>query len=117
MEANRGINLYNTETEAITDLKRRGFTANLEYLDNTFRAVDNGKAFKAEELTIVERHRFEGASDPDDESVVYAIESRDGIRGTLVDAFGPYPWTEIDVPPDRGPRFGVTCTTSGGGAT
>lgn len=52
--------------------------------------MDNGKSFKAEELTIVERHRFEGASDPDDESVVYAIESQDGIRGTLVDAFGPY---------------------------
>jgi len=29
-------------------------------------------------------------ADPDDESVVYAIESQNGIRGTLVDAFGPY---------------------------
>ena len=52
--------------------------------------MDNGKAFTAVELTIVERHRFEGASDPDDESVVYAFESRDGTRGNLVDAFGPY---------------------------
>ena len=35
-------------------------------------------------------HRFEGESDPDDMSVVYAIESQDGTRGVLVDAFGTY---------------------------
>ena len=40
--------------------------------------------------TIREFHRFEGVSDPDDMSIVYAIESRDGTRGTLVDAFGVY---------------------------
>jgi hypothetical protein len=34
--------------------------------------------------------RFEGVSDPDDMSVIYAIESRGGLRGTLVDAFGVY---------------------------
>jgi len=29
-------------------------------------------------------------SNPSDESVVYAIESRDGVRGTLIDASGAY---------------------------
>ena len=32
----------------------------------------------------------EGASDPDDMSIVYAIEGESGARGTLVDAFGAY---------------------------
>jgi len=39
---------------------------------------------------IREYHRFEGVSDPDDMSIVYAIESQSGTRGTLVDAFGVY---------------------------
>ena len=39
---------------------------------------------------IAEYHRFEGVSDPGDMSIVYAIETRSGIRGTLVDAFGVY---------------------------
>ena len=43
------------------------------------------KAFNATEI-----YRFEGVSDPDDMAIVYAIESRDGTRGTLVDAFGVY---------------------------
>lgn len=77
-------------TEAIQDLKRRGFTSNFEFLNNTFRAMDSGKTFQANDLTIVEHHRFEGASDPDDMSVVYAIEASDGTRGILVDAFGVY---------------------------
>jgi len=52
--------------------------------------VGSGRTFKAEDLTIVEHYRFEGASDPDDVSVVYAIETADGIRGTIADAFDVY---------------------------
>jgi hypothetical protein len=83
-------NQYRSVAEALAGLARRGFTANFEYLDETFTAVDLGRSFAAEALTIVEHHRFEGVSDPDDMAVVYAIESRDGIRGVLVDAFGVY---------------------------
>jgi hypothetical protein len=54
------------------------------------RAAEGGRTFRADELLIREFHRFEGVSDPDDMSIVYAIESRDGTRGTLVDAFGVY---------------------------
>ncbi|WP_315817399.1 hypothetical protein [Paraflavitalea speifideaquila] len=32
---------------------------------------------------------MEGNSDPADEAVVYAIESRQGEKGVLVDGFGP----------------------------
>lgn len=84
------VNQYRNVVEALAELARRGFTANFEYLDDAFTAVDLGRSFLAEALTIVEHHRFEGASDPDDMAVVYAIESRDGIRGVLVDAFGVY---------------------------
>jgi len=34
--------------------------------------------------------RFEGASDPGDISIVYAVESTNGWQGTIVDAFGVY---------------------------
>ncbi len=32
----------------------------------------------------------EGAADPDDMAILYAIKSSRGTRGTLVDAFGVY---------------------------
>lgn len=84
------VKTYETMTEALEDLQKRGFTANFEFLNNTFQALDSGKAFQSGDLTIVEHHRFEGVSDPDDMSVVYAIEAADGTRGILVDAFGVY---------------------------
>ena len=84
------VNQYSSVTEALDELAQRGFTANFEYFDDAFTAVDSGRTFRAEELTIVEHHRFEGASDPDDMAVVYAVESRDGTRGVVVDAFGVY---------------------------
>ena len=84
------VNQYRTVTEALDELARRGFTANFEYLDGAFIAVDLGRAFEAEDMTIVEHHRFEGASDPEDMAVVYAVESRDGVLGVVGDAFGVY---------------------------
>lgn len=81
---------YTSMVEAIEELKKRGFTANFEFLDHTFRDVSSGRTFKADELTIVEHYRFEGVSDPDDMSVVYAIESDDGRKGIVADAFGLY---------------------------
>ena len=44
----------------------------------------------AADLVIREFHRFEGISDPDDMAIVYAIESKSGVRGTFADAFGVY---------------------------
>jgi hypothetical protein len=53
-------------------------------------AVNSGRTFRAEDLTIVGHFRFEGVSDPDDSSIVYAIESDDGTRGIIADAFPIY---------------------------
>ena len=84
------VKLYTNMIEAIQDLKRRGFTANFEFLGQSFCDVDSGRTFKAHELTIVEHYRFEGESDPDDMSVVYAIEIDGGPKGIIADAFGLY---------------------------
>ena len=84
------VKRYTNMLEAIEELKKRGFTGNFEFLDQTFRDVDSGRTFMADELTIVEHYRFEGASDPDDMSVVYAMESDDGLKGVIADAFGLY---------------------------
>jgi alkylation response protein AidB-like acyl-CoA dehydrogenase len=87
--------LYTSMAEALQDLVKRGFTANFEFLDKTFRDVNSGRTFQAENLTIVEHYRFEGASDPDEMSVVYAVESDDGTKGVIADAFGVYANPEL----------------------
>jgi hypothetical protein len=97
---------YATVLEAIQGLNERGFIENLELKGNVLQAVGSGRTFNAPELTIVEHHRFEGASDPDDMAVVYGIESKDGTRGVLIDAYGVYADPQLSEflknVPDRG---------------
>jgi hypothetical protein len=42
------------------------------------------------DFETVEFHRFEGNSNPSDMGVVYAIETKDGERALLIDAYGTY---------------------------
>ncbi len=86
---------YRTMTEAVKGLQERGFTANFEFAAGLVHDVTSRRTFRADELTIVEHHRFEGSSDPDDMSVCYALEARDGTRGVFVDAYGTYASTEV----------------------
>jgi hypothetical protein len=72
------------------DLRRRGFTEQFKVVGGKLRAVESGKVFGADQVVIAEYHRFEGVSDPDDMAILYGIETRSGIRGTLADAFGVY---------------------------
>ena len=83
-----------TEIETLAgvmdDLARQGFTEHFTAVDGGLRAEESGKTFPASGLAIAEYHRFEGASDPGDMAILYAIEARGGVRGTLADAFGVY---------------------------
>jgi len=72
------------------DLTRRGFTEHFQVVDRSLRAVGKGESFPSDRVMVSEFHRFEGVSDPDDMAILYGIETRSGLRGTLTDAFGFY---------------------------
>jgi len=84
-----------TLDRVIEDLKERGFVERFDVRDGQLRALGSGRTFDAEDITIREYQRFEGVSDPDDASIVYAIETGSGTKGLLVDAFGPYANPEV----------------------
>jgi hypothetical protein len=79
-----------TVSQVLEDLDRRGYTEHFTPAGGRLRAVNEPGRFAADEVVVSEYHRFEGVSDPDDMSIVYAIETRSGVRGTLTDAFGTY---------------------------
>jgi len=75
----------------LDDLQARGFAEHFRVVDGRrLRAIGAGSTFTPSQVRIPECHRFEGVSDPDDMSILCAIETRSGVRGTLVDAFGVY---------------------------
>ena len=81
---------YATLASAIDGLARSGFREHFKMTAGKLLALDSRASFNAAELVVRAYHRFEGVSDPDDMAIVYAIESHNGVRGTLVDAFGVY---------------------------
>jgi hypothetical protein len=74
----------------IAAFDEEGFTEHFAVREGRLVGLESGARFEASEVVIRHIERFEGVSDPDDMSVVYAIESRSGVRGTLTDAFGIY---------------------------
>jgi hypothetical protein len=46
------------------------------------------KFYNPEDLKIIRTYRFEGESDPEDNSVIYIIEATDGLISYSMDAYG-----------------------------
>jgi hypothetical protein len=85
-----GVNQYSSVSEALRDLNTRGFTDSFTVEPTGLRSMATGMFVNPEEITIVEYHRFEGETNPDDMSAVYALEYGEGKRGIIVDAYGAY---------------------------
>ena len=82
---------YDTVTGALQDLKLRGFTIDFNIAFDKIICSKNETILNPHEFEIVEVYRFEGDSNPDDEDVVYAIESKDGkLKGSMTSAYGMY---------------------------
>jgi hypothetical protein len=80
-----------TVSEAIAALRSRGFTADFAVTpDGQLRCGTCGHTHAPRDATIIEALRFEGASDPDDQAIVFGLTCQAcGVRGVLVAAYGP----------------------------
>ncbi len=81
---------YRTLSETINDLKKRGYNEDLNLKSTCIECPARNLQLNPEDFTIDEFYRFEGMSDPSDNSIVYAISSKAGMKGVLVDAYGVY---------------------------
>ena len=77
---------YGTVTEAIKAFKEQGFTTDFNLKENTIVAGD--EEFSPDDFQIMDVYRYEGESDPADESSVYAILTKTGLKGILVMGYG-----------------------------
>jgi len=76
-------------TSRMDSAKEKGFTENFEIVSATSMINhDSGKEYLPKDATIVNYYRFEGMSDPGDNSILYLIETNDGKRGILITTYG-----------------------------
>ncbi len=86
-----------TLSECMTHLKENGYTVDFTVDEKGLTPIDSEKHYTPEQVTVGNFYRFDGASDPGDSSILYAIETSDGSKGTLSDSFGPE--ADSDVAP------------------
>ncbi len=74
---------YRTLSETISDLKSKGYTIDFN-IASVFSPVLSPNDFEIDRV-----HRFEGASNPDDQCILYAISSSNlSVKGILVNGYG-----------------------------
>jgi hypothetical protein len=83
-------NSYSSLSIAIQDLQKEGYTADFNLCNAGVEHKHKKRIHKAAELDVIKFYRFEGMSDPDDNTILYVIETSTGEKGLLVDAYGMY---------------------------
>jgi len=79
--------------EAVERLERLGYCEAFRPQGDGLLAVGDDQLLAPESLVVEEIVRFEGATDPSDEAVLFALRTRDGrVRGTLAAGYG----TQVD---------------------
>jgi hypothetical protein len=78
-------------SEAIKLLQEKGYNRSLVPAYDHFTCVNRTIKLYPEEIFFDEVMRFENTSDPDDQSILYAISSlADDIKGIYVESYGLY---------------------------
>ena len=81
---------YGTLSQTINGLMAAGYNLDLNVKEDCLICHKSDSSFSPEEFKIDKLYRFEGATNPEDESIVYAISSQKfNIRGVLVNGYGP----------------------------
>jgi hypothetical protein len=84
------MDTYDSLKEAIDGLQQKGYVVDFDLKPDSPTSIAAQLLAHPEQFTVDASYRFEGKSNPDDSSVVYAISSGDGRKGILVDAYGMY---------------------------
>lgn len=79
-----------TLSEAITHAVKDGYTEDFTFENGALSTVNHDGRYSPADVKIPNFYRFEGYSDPEDNAILYVIETSDGKKGTLVDAYGAY---------------------------
>jgi len=81
----------NTLSQVLEKLRLKGVDNEIKMTDHgKMQGVGMNKIYNPEDLTIIKTYRFEGDSDPADNSVLYLLEDKDKQIGYILDAYGMY---------------------------
>jgi hypothetical protein len=82
---------YGTLSEKMNELRRDGYTKDFNLSHTNVDSRNEQLNSFSKEFKVDKYYRFEGASNPSDAAILYAISSDDKkVKGLLVNAYGIY---------------------------
>lgn len=82
---------YSSLIEAIEGLRKRGYTVDFKLKWNSLDCSNGQCDILHDEFVVDEFHRFEENTDPEEQSIIYAISSEKyGLKGIMINAYGVY---------------------------
>ena len=82
---------FETLSQAMNVLREEGYVEDFNLKQNCIECRNGEFKVFHSEFEIDEYFRFEGMSDPDDNTILYAISSdKYGLKGQLVNGYGIY---------------------------
>lgn len=72
----------------LASVEKMGFTTQFEVKSTLLHSIKTNYSYAPDQVKISRFFRFEGESNPDDSAIMYAIETNNGEKGTLVDSYG-----------------------------
>lgn len=84
-----GKHILETMVSVMQKLEEEGYNVQFQATADGLVSLKSNKIYQPGEVRVENFYRFEGESNPDDSSIVYAIAAGDE-RGTLIDSYGRY---------------------------
>jgi hypothetical protein len=85
------MQFMNTLSACVNKVIGEGYKECFKVTSRGLYATTTSRYYRPEQVQVVSLFRFEGNRDPADNAILYLIETSDGLKGTLVDAYGTYP--------------------------
>ncbi len=82
------MNTNKTLSEKINELKSEGYTEDFDIKDDKIVNYKHKTSYNSDQVKVLAHYRFEGVTNPSDNSIIYVIETNDGKKGVLVDGYG-----------------------------
>lgn len=79
---------FQSMVDLLAYLTSKGYTLEFTATENGMLEEGSNKLYSVEDVHITGSYRFEGESDPADSVEIFAVETSNGLRGTIILAFG-----------------------------
>lgn len=86
-----------TLAQCVNKALKDGYTDSYKVVAKGLTTDTEDRYYNPQDVKIANFYRFEGYSDPMDNCILYLVETSDGRKGQLIDAYGAYADSKVSA--------------------